>query len=115
VTTEESVDLGDGSSRSRSRPASLCPASNSSTGPPKPANKTGIATQVVEDGFDVGLSRTKPEPAGAARLEPGGKLDTLLRAGEYDLFGRIALDPGGRLYLLDDLNRVDRVVGSRRE
>jgi sugar lactone lactonase YvrE len=45
---------------------------------------------------------------------PDGKLDTVLKAGEYDYFRGLALDPNGRLHLVDG-NGVARVVDGKAE
>ncbi len=52
---------------------------------------------------------------GLYSMSRDGKLETLTKAAEYDTVGGIALDPDGQLYAINDLDRVDRVVGSHRE
>jgi hypothetical protein len=52
---------------------------------------------------------------GLYSMDQDGKLDTVLKAEEYDIFGGVALDPDGRLYVINALDGVYRVVDGRRE
>ncbi len=52
---------------------------------------------------------------GVYSVAPDGTLDTLLPAGERDLYDGIALDREGRLYVVEHLSTVSRVVDGKTE
>lgn len=50
---------------------------------------------------------------GVYARRPDGELTTVLKAGEHDLFGGLALDPDGKLYVITNLSRVAQVVDGK--
>lgn len=65
---------------------------------------------VAEDGT-VYLSTTH----GLYSVGPDGAVDVVLKAGDHDLFGGVALDQDGRPHVVRGLAGVDRVVDGRTE